>query len=148
MGSQMLTYAIRRSGNRGPTCSSPPGPASPCWSSGGGKSGSVASASGAGSVGVDPPAADGSGAGAAVAGPTPEDSARVDDPGAEVVVSGFSWRFTALAALMKSSSLLYKSKRSEYLLCNQMQTYSVDFFLTAFFTRMARCRVSVAGGGV
>jgi hypothetical protein len=58
-------------------------------------------------VGVDPPGADGSGVGAAVAGPAPEDSARVDDPGVEVVVAGFSWSFTALAALMKSSPLSY-----------------------------------------
>jgi hypothetical protein len=29
-----------------------------------------------------------------------------------------------------------------------MQTYSVDFFLMAFFTCKARCGVSVAGGGV
>jgi hypothetical protein len=111
-------------------------------------SGSVASALGAGSVGVDPPGADGSGDGAAVAGPVPDDSSRVDDPGAEVVVAGFSWSFTALAALMKSSLLLYKSKRAECLLCNQMQTYSVDFFLTAFFTLKACRGVSVAGGGV
>jgi hypothetical protein len=99
-------------------------------------------------VGVDPPEADGSGAGAAVAGPAPEDSARVDDPGVEVVMAGFSWSLTALAALMKSSPLSYKSKRAECLLCNQMQTYSVDFFLMAFFTRKARRGVSVAGGGV
>jgi hypothetical protein len=99
-------------------------------------------------VGVDPPGADGSGVGVAVVGPAPEDSARVDDPGAEVVVAGFSWSFTALAALMKSSPLSYKSKRAECLLCNQMQTYSVDFFLTAFFTCKARRRVSVAGSGV
>jgi hypothetical protein len=72
------------------TCSSPPGPALPCWSSGGGKSGSVASASGAGSAGIDPPEADGSGAGSAVAGPAPEDSTRADDSGAEAVVAGFS----------------------------------------------------------
>jgi hypothetical protein len=63
-------------------------------------------------------------------------------------VAGFSWSFTVLAALMKSSSLLYKSKRAECLLCNQMQTYSVDFFLTAFFTLKARRGVFVAGGGV
>jgi hypothetical protein len=63
-------------------------------------------------------------------------------------MASFSWRFTALAALMKSSLLSYKPKRAECLLCNQMQTYSVDFFLTAFFTRKARRRVSVAGGGV
>jgi hypothetical protein len=92
------------------TCSLPPSPASPCLSSGGGKSGSVASASGAGSAGIDPPEADGSGAGSAVAGPAPEDSARVDDSGAGVVVAGFSWSFTALAALMKSSSLSHKLK--------------------------------------
>jgi hypothetical protein len=29
-----------------------------------------------------------------------------------------------------------------------MQTDSVDFFLTTFFTRMALCEVSVSGGGV
>jgi hypothetical protein len=106
------------------------------------------SASGAGSVGVDPPGADGSGAGAAVAGPAPEDSAQVDDPGAEVVMAVSNWNCTALAALMISSSLLYKSKRAGYLLCNQMQTYSLDFFLTAFFTHKARRGVSVAGSGV
>jgi hypothetical protein len=66
-------------------------------------------------VGADPPGADGSGAGAAVAGPAPEASARVDDPGAEVVVSGSSWSCTALAALMMSRSLLYKSKIAGYL---------------------------------
>jgi hypothetical protein len=44
------------------TCFPPPAPASTCWSSGGGKSGSVAFASGAGSAGVVPLGADGSGA--------------------------------------------------------------------------------------
>jgi hypothetical protein len=63
-------------------------------------------------VGVDPPGADGLGAGAAAPGPAPEDSAWVDDPGAEVVVAGFSWSFTALAALMKSSPLSYKLERA------------------------------------
>jgi hypothetical protein len=29
-----------------------------------------------------------------------------------------------------------------------MQTYNIDFFITAFFTRMARQGVLVAGGGV
>jgi hypothetical protein len=99
-------------------------------------------------VDVDPSGADGSGAGAATTGPALEDSARVDDPGVEVVVAGFSWSFTALAALVKSSLLSYKSKKEECLLCNQMQTYSADFFLMAFFTRKARRGVSVAGGGV
>jgi hypothetical protein len=100
------------------TCSLPPAPVSTCWSSGGGKSGSVASASGAGSTGVDPSGADGSGAGAAVTGPVLVDSSRVDDPGAGVVEAGFSWRFTALAALMKSSLSLCKSKKATCLLCN------------------------------
>jgi hypothetical protein len=50
----MLTCAIHRAAAGASTCSSPPVSASPCWSLGGGKSGSVASASGAGSVGVDP----------------------------------------------------------------------------------------------
>jgi hypothetical protein len=69
-------------------------------------------------MGVDPPGVDGSGAGAAVAGSAPEDSTRVIDPGAKVVVAGFSWSCTALATLMMSSSLLCKSKRAECLLCN------------------------------
>jgi hypothetical protein len=94
------------------TCSSPPAPASPCWSLGGGKSGSVASALGAGSTGVDPSGADASRAGAAVIGPVLVDSSRVDDPGAGVVVAGFSWSFMALATLMKSSLSSYKSEKS------------------------------------
>jgi hypothetical protein len=49
---------------------------------------------------------------------------------------------------MKSSQSSYKSKKAECLLCNQMQTYSVDFFLTALFTRKACRGVFVAGGGV
>jgi hypothetical protein len=110
--------------------------------------GSVASASGAGSAGADPSGADGSGAGAAVAGSACIDSPWVDDPGAEVVVAGFSLSFTVLAALMKLSPLSYKSRGAECLLCNQMQTYSADFFMTAFFTRKAHHGVSVAGGGV
>jgi hypothetical protein len=138
----MLTYAIRRRGIRGLDLSLTTG-----WSLGGGKSGSVVSALGAGSVSADSPGADGLGAGAAVAGPALEDSARVDDSGAEVVVAGSSWSCTALAALMISKSLLYKLKRAGYL-CDQMQTYSLDFFLTAFFTRKAHHGVSIAGGGV
>jgi hypothetical protein len=130
------------------TCFPPPALVLTCWSSGGGKSGSVASASGAGSAGVNPSGADGSGAGAAVTGPALVDSSRVDDPGARVVEAGFSSRFTALAALMKSSPSSCKSKKAACLLCYQMQTYSVDFFLTALFTRKACRDVSVAGGGV
>jgi hypothetical protein len=99
------------------TCSSPPALASPCWGLGGGRSGSVGSASGAGSLGADSPRADGSGAGVAVA--------------------GFDLRTAALADLIKQIQLSYKSKRAEYLLCNKMQTYSIDFFMTAFFTRIA-----------
>jgi hypothetical protein len=56
------------------TCSPPPAVMSPCWSSGGGKSGSVAPASGAGSAGADLSGADDLGARAAVTGPAPEDS--------------------------------------------------------------------------
>jgi hypothetical protein len=106
------------------------------------------STSGASSAGVDPLGADGSGAGTAMTGPTLVDSSRVDDPGAGVVVAGFSWRFTALAALMKSTQSSYKSKKAECLLSNQMQTYSADFFLTALFTHKVCRGVSVAGGGV
>jgi hypothetical protein len=130
------------------TCSSPPASVLTCWSSGGGKSGNVASASGAGSAGVNPSGANGSGAGAAVTSPALVDPSRVNDPGAGVIVAGFSWRFSALAALMKLSQSSYKSKKAECLLCNQMQTYSVDFFLMALFTGKACRGVSVAGGGV
>jgi hypothetical protein len=65
------------------TCSSPPALASACWVSGGGRSDSVVSASGAGSVGVGSSRADGSGAGVAAA--------------------GFSLCLTVLADLMKQS---------------------------------------------
>jgi hypothetical protein len=57
--------------------------------------------------------------------------------------------FMALADLMKPSQLYhYKSKRAECSLRNKMQTYSVDFFMTAFFTRIAHRGVLVAGCGV
>jgi hypothetical protein len=42
----------------------------------------------------------------------------------------------------------YKSTRAKCLLSNRMQTYRVDFFMTAFFTRIARRGVLVVGGGV
>jgi hypothetical protein len=45
-------------------------------------------------------------------------------------------------------SVIIQVKKSERLLCNQMQTYSVDFFLMALFTRKAYRGVSIAGGGV
>jgi hypothetical protein len=92
------------------TCSPPPAPVLTCWSSGGGKSGSVASASGACSAGVDPSGANGSGAGAALTGPALEDYSWVEDPGAGVVEASVSWRSAALAALMKSSQSSDKSK--------------------------------------
>jgi hypothetical protein len=50
------------------TCSSPPALALACWGLGGGRTGSVVSASGAGSLGVGSSEAGGSGAGAAAAG--------------------------------------------------------------------------------
>jgi hypothetical protein len=130
------------------TCSSPLAPAPPSWSSGGGKSGSIASISGAGSAGVGPSGADGLGAGTAMIGPALVDSSWADDPGAGVVKASFSWRSAALAALMKSKSVNIQVEKSERLLCNQMQTYSVDFFLMALFTRKACRGVSIAGGGV
>jgi hypothetical protein len=49
---------------------------------------------------------------------------------------------------MKSKSGNTQVERSKYLLCNQRQTYSVDFFLMALFTRKAYRGVSVAGSGV
>jgi hypothetical protein len=42
----------------------------------------------------------------------------------------------------------YKMTRTECLLCNKRQTYSVDFFMTAFFTCIAHHGVLVVGGGV
>jgi hypothetical protein len=110
------------------TCSSPPALASPCWGSRDGRSGSVGSASGAGSLGTDSPGADGSG------GWGSRGWLRLEWSGA--------------CRPNKADSVSYKSKRAEYLLCNKMQTYSVDFFMTAFFTRIARRGVLVAGGGV
>jgi hypothetical protein len=92
------------------TCPSPPAPASLSWSSGGGKSGSIASILAAGFAGVSPSGADGLGAGTATIVPALVDSSRVGDLGARVAVAGLSWRSAALAALMKSSQSLYKSK--------------------------------------
>jgi hypothetical protein len=68
---------------------------------GGGKSGSVASASGAGSAGVISPGADGSGAGVAMASSVGVDSLGADGLGAGVVVAGFDLRVAALADLIK-----------------------------------------------
>jgi hypothetical protein len=42
----------------------------------------------------------------------------------------------------------YKSMREKCVLCNRMRTYSVDFFMTAFFNRIARRGVLVIGAGV
>jgi hypothetical protein len=88
-------------------------------------------------MGVDPSGADGSGADAAVTGPALDDSSWVDNPGAGVVKAGVSWRSAALTALMKSKLVNTYVERSKYLLCNQRQTYSIDFFLMALFIRMA-----------
>jgi hypothetical protein len=63
---------------------------------GGGKSGSVAPASGAGSAGADLSGADDSGAGAAVTGPATKDPPCAEDPGAGVVEAGISWRSRCL----------------------------------------------------
>jgi hypothetical protein len=49
---------------------------------------------------------------------------------------------------MKSKSDNTQVERSKCLLCNQRQTYGVDFFLMALFTRKACRGISVAGGGV
>jgi hypothetical protein len=76
------------------------------------------------------------------------DSPRADGLGAGVAVAGFDLRGAALSDLIKQNQLSYKLKRAECLLCNKMQTYSVDFFMTAFFTHIARCGVLVAGSGV
>jgi hypothetical protein len=127
------------------TCSPPPASASSCRSSGGGKSGSVASASGASSVGTGSPGADGSEAAAAGPGSAPAGSARVAGSGAVVAAPRSIWSCTALAALTISNTLLSKwaSARSS---SGRTETHSVDFFLAAFFTRQARRGVPVAGG--
>jgi hypothetical protein len=49
---------------------------------------------------------------------------------------------------MQSKSDNTQVKRSENLLCNQRQTYSVDFFLMALFNRTAHRGVSIAGDEV
>jgi hypothetical protein len=127
------------------TCSSPPGPAPSCRGSGGGKSGNAASASGATSMGTGPPGAEGSGAAAAEAGSAPEGSARVDGSRAAAAVPGSSCSCTALAALMTSTTLLSKWARARSS-SDRRKTYSVDFFLAAFFTRQARRGLVVADG--
>jgi hypothetical protein len=106
----MLTCAIRRSGNRGLDLFLATGSSFAFLELGGGKSGSIASISGAGSASVGPSGADSSGAGTAMIVPALVDSSWVGDPGAGVVVAGFSWRSAALAALMKSSQSSHKSK--------------------------------------
>jgi hypothetical protein len=83
-----------------------------------------------------------------VIGPALEDSSRVADPGAGVVEAGVSWRSAAFAALTKSKSVNAQVARSQCLLCNQRQTYSIDFFLMALFICTACRGASVAGGGV
>jgi hypothetical protein len=114
------------------TCSSPPTLALARCGSGGGRSGSVVSASGAGSWGVS--------------------SSRAAGLGAGVAAAGFGLCFTALADLRKPRQLYhYKSKRAECSLCSKMQTYSADFFMIAFFTLIVRrvlVAIPVAGGGV
>jgi hypothetical protein len=127
------------------TCSSPPGPAPSCRGSGGGKSGSAGSASGATSVGTGPPGAEGSGAAAVEAGSVPEGSARVDGSGAAAAVPGSIWSCTALAALAISKTLLSKWARAKSS-SDWRKTHSVDFFLAAFFTRQARRGTPGAGG--
>jgi hypothetical protein len=80
------------------TYPSPQALASACWGSGGGRSGSVVSASGAGSLGMGSFEAGGSGAGVAAA--------------------GFGLRLMSLANLIKQESvmLLHKSRRTGCLL--------------------------------
>jgi hypothetical protein len=70
------------------------------------------SAPGAGSAGSEHAGADGSGADAAVTSPAPDDSSRVEDPGAGVVKVGVSWRSAALAALMKSKLVTTQVERA------------------------------------
>jgi hypothetical protein len=127
------------------TCSPPPASASSCRSSGGDKSGSVAAASGASSVGAGSPGADGSEAATDGAGSSPEGSARVAGSGATVAAPGSIWSCTALAALMTPKTLLSKWARARSS-SDRRKTHNVDFFLAAFFTRQARRGTPGAGG--
>jgi hypothetical protein len=85
------------------TCSSPTALTSACWGLRGGRSGSVVSASEAGSLGVGSSEAGGSEAG--------------------VAAVGFGWRLTSLADLIKQESvmLLYKLRRTGCLLCKKKE---------------------------
>jgi hypothetical protein len=60
-------------------------------------------------------------------------------------VPGSSWSCTALAALVTSTILLSKWARAGSS-SDRKKTYSVDFFLAAFFTRQARRGTPVADG--
>jgi hypothetical protein len=76
--------------------------------------GSVTSALGVGSVGVNSPGADGSGAGITVAGSEGVDSPGADGSGAGTAVASFDLRGAVHADLMKSGQLHQcKSKRAE-----------------------------------
>jgi hypothetical protein len=75
------------------TCSSPPALASACWGSGDGRSGSVVSASGAGSLGMG--------------------SSRAGGLGAGVAAAGFCLCLISLANLMKQNQLYYYTSRAE-----------------------------------
>jgi hypothetical protein len=73
---------------------------------------SVASFSGAGSVGDDSNGAAGSGARATVAGSASADPPGADGSGAGAAMASVSLSLTALADLMKMGQLPYKSKRA------------------------------------
>jgi hypothetical protein len=90
-----------------------PALASPCWSLAGGKSGSVASVSGAGSAGVDSPEAAGSGAGVAVAGSVGMDFLGADGSGVGVVVASFDLGGGALADLIKPIQLYHHTSQTK-----------------------------------
>jgi hypothetical protein len=65
--------------------------------------------------------------------------------GGAAAVPGSSWSCTVLAALVTSTTLLSKWARAGSS-SDRKKTYSVDFFLAAFFTRQARRGTPVADG--
>jgi hypothetical protein len=104
VGGQTLVPSARAA-SVASTCSSPPALASACWGSGGGRLGSVVSASWVASLGVGSSEAGGSGAG--------------------VAMVGFGLRLMSIADLIKQESVaqLHKSRRTGCLLCKKKDIY-------------------------
>jgi hypothetical protein len=110
---QMLTCAIHRSGIRGLDLFLATSSGYAFLELGRRQVGSVVSALGDGSAGVDSPGADGSRAGVAVAGSVGVDFLGADGSGAGVVVAGFDLGGAALADLTKPIQLYHHTSRTK-----------------------------------